>query len=137
VDLQQLHELLARSRGRRGAATLRAVLAEHAIGTTLTRSELEERTLALCRRAKLPAPAVNADVAGASGRVYAVDFLWPQQRLVLETDGHAYHRTRSAIERDRRKDADLVTAGLRVLRSTWLAVEREPDRLASMLRVAL
>jgi hypothetical protein len=112
-------------------------VAQHAIGTTLTRSELEERTLALCRRAQLPAPAVNADVAGASGRIYTVDFLWPAQRVVLETDGHAYHRTRSAVERDRRREADLVTAGHRVLRGTRLAVEREPDRMAVMLRVAL
>ena len=137
VDLRAVEDVLRRSHGRRGAATLRAILAEHAVGTTLTRSELEERTLALCRRAQLPAPAVNADVAGASGRVYAVDFLWPAQRVVLETDGHAYHRTRSAVERDRRKEADLVTAGHRVLRGTWLAVEREPDRMAMMLRVAL
>jgi Protein of unknown function (DUF559) len=137
VDLQQLEELLERSRGRRGAGILRAVLDEHVIGSTLTRSELEERTLALCRRASLPAPAVNADVAGASGRTYTVDFLWPVQRVVLETDGYAYHATRSAFERDRRKEADLVTAGERVLRSTWKAVEREPDRLATMLRAAL
>jgi predicted transcriptional regulator of viral defense system len=137
VHLQDLQELLERSRGRRGAATLRAVLTEHASGTTLTRSKLEELTLALCRRAQLPAPAVNADAAGASGRVYTVDFLWPQLRVVLETDGYDYHRTRSAIERDRRKQADLVTAGLRVLRSTWRQVEREPDQIGRMLSVAL
>jgi very-short-patch-repair endonuclease len=57
--------------------------------------------------------------------------------VVLGTDGHAYHRTRSAVERDRRMEADLVTAGHRVLRGTWPAVEREPDRMAMMLRVAL
>jgi very-short-patch-repair endonuclease len=69
--------------------------------------------------------------------VYTVDFLWPQQRVVLETDGYDYHRTRSAIERDRRREADLVTAGLRVLRSTWRQVEREPDQIGRMLSVAL
>jgi hypothetical protein len=137
VDLQDLQQLLERARGRRGAATLRAVLTDHAVGTTLTRSALEELTLALCRHAGLPAPAVNADAAGASGRWYTVDFLWPRQRVVLETDGHAYHRTRSAIERDRRKEADLVTAGLRVLRSTWRQVERQPDQIGRMLGVAL
>lgn len=42
-DLRAIDELLARSRGRRGAARLRAVLDEHALGSTLTRSELEER----------------------------------------------------------------------------------------------
>jgi hypothetical protein len=61
----------------------------------------------------------------------------PQQRVVLETDGHVYHRTRSAIKRDRRKEADLVTAGLRVLRSTWRQVERQPDQIGRMLSVAL
>jgi predicted transcriptional regulator of viral defense system len=137
VHLQQLHELLERSRGRRGVATLRAVLADHAIGTTLTRSELEELTLAICRRAEVPVPAVNADAQGASGRTYSVDFLWPDHRVVLETDGHAYHRTRSAVERDRRREADLVTAGLRVLRSTWRQVAREPDGIGRMLRAAL
>jgi hypothetical protein len=49
----------------------------------------------------------------------------------------AYHRTRAAVERGRRKEADLVTAGLRVLRSAWRQVEREPDRIGLMLRVAL
>ena len=91
----------------------------------------------LCRDAQLPAPAVNADVQGASGRIYTVDFHWPGQRVILETDGHAYHRTGRAIERDRRREADLVTAGHHVLRTTWRAVEREPDRIARMLRVAL
>jgi very-short-patch-repair endonuclease/predicted transcriptional regulator of viral defense system len=137
VHLQELQELLERSRGRRGVATLRGVLAEHDAGSTLTRSELEELTLALCRRAQLPPPAVNAAVQGASGRLYTVDFLWPRQRVVLETDGHAYHRTHRAVERDRRKEADLVTAGLRVLRGTWRQVSREPDRIGRMLRVAL
>jgi very-short-patch-repair endonuclease len=113
----------------------RSAAALHGLLRT-TPSALEELTLALCRHAGLPAPAVNAD-AGASGRTYTVDFLWPQQRVVLETDGHAYHRTRSAIERDRRKEADLVTAGLRVLRSTWRQVERQPDQIGRMLGVAL
>ncbi len=49
-DLRAIEELLERSRGRRGAGALRAVLCEHAIGTTLTRSELEERALALFER---------------------------------------------------------------------------------------
>lgn len=136
-DLRAIDELLARSRGHRGTARLRAVLDEHAIGTTLTRSELEERTLALCRRAALPIPAVNAAVPCGPGVWHTVDFLWPAHRVILETDGYRYHRTRSAIERDRRKEADLVTAGHRVLRSTWRQVEREPERIGRMLRVAL
>ena len=38
---------------------------------------------------------------------------------------------------DRRKEADLVRAGYRVLRATWLQLERDPDSVALMLRAAL
>jgi hypothetical protein len=130
VGLQQLDELLARSRGRRGVATLRAVLAERAIGTTLTRSRFEERTLGLCRRAQLPRARDQCRCPRRLGPRLHRRFPLVQQRVVLETDGHVYHRTHSAIERDRRTEADLVTAGLRVLRSSWDQVEREPDRVA-------
>lgn len=137
VTLEELDALLARAKGHRGAAALRATLDEHAIGTTLTRSELEERALALIRGERLPRPIVNADVPGASGRLWQVDFWWPDHRVVLETDGHRFHSTRRAIEHDRRKDADLVAAGQRVLRGSFNQVAREPDLVARMLRVAL
>src|SRR5215213_2563445 len=47
-----------------------------------TRSELEARFLALCRRSRFPKPEVNRTVGP-----YTVDFLWPQRRLVVELDG--------------------------------------------------
>jgi uncharacterized protein HemY len=43
----------------------------------------------------------------------------------------------AAIQRDRRAEAGLATAGLRVLRGTWRQVEPEPDRIGLMLRIAL
>lgn len=136
-DLRAVEELLDRAGGRRGVATLRAVLQEHVIGTTLTRSELEERALDMCRRANLPAPRVNEPVACRPGVWHTVDFFWPQQRVILETDGHRYHRTRRSVERDRRREADLVIAGNRVLRTTWLQVQRDPRHVASMIGAAL
>jgi very-short-patch-repair endonuclease len=113
-------------RGRRGGAAISRVLAEHRAGTTRTRSELEERVL--CRRADLPAPEVNASVEG-----FTVDFAWRVQRLIVETDGWQAHGTRAAFERDRRRDADLTTAGWRVLRVTWARVMREPHAVAAQL----
>ncbi len=56
---------------------------------------------------------------------------------MLETDGGRFHSTRSQIERDRRKEANLVRAGYRVLRATWLQVEREPRSVALMVAAAL
>ena len=135
--MRAIDELLERSRGCRGAARLRALFDEHLAGTTLTREGLEQRFFLLCLSAGLPRPRVNEDVAGATGQWWEVDFLWPPQRLVVETDGNRFHSTRRAIERDRRKEADLVRVGYRVLRVTWSQVEHSPEVVVLMLRAGL
>jgi very-short-patch-repair endonuclease len=40
-----------------------------------------------------------------------VDFLWRNQALVVEVDGWESHRTRSAFEQDRARDARLALHG--------------------------
>jgi hypothetical protein len=136
-DLLAIEDLLRRSGGCRGAAKLRAVLREHAIGTTLTRSKLEERTIALLDRFAVARPEVNARVVCRPGVAPEVDFLWRRERVVLETDGIRFHASPRQIERDRRREAELVRAGYRVLRATWRQVEREPRSVALMVRAAL
>jgi very-short-patch-repair endonuclease len=115
-------------RGRRGAGLLGRVLADHDVGTTRTRSELEERMLALCRRAGLPLPEVNRRVEG-----YEADFVWIDATLIVETDGWAAHGTRAAFERDRLRDAEHVAAGWRVVRVTKRRLERDPEAVAGQL----
>jgi very-short-patch-repair endonuclease len=122
-------ETLDRSNGRRGAQALRAGLASP---PAFTRSELEAQFLTLCRQHSLPQPLLNAAVCG-----YEVDFLWRQARLIVETDGYAYHRTRQAFEGDRRRDAELKRAGYEVLRVTYWQVRREPEWVASTVRALL
>ena len=74
----------------------------------LTRSKLERRFLALCRRHRLPIPEVNARVDR-----FEVDFFWPYPKLIVETDGYGSHRGRSAFEEDRARDLRLkLLAGL-------------------------
>ncbi len=136
-DLAAIEDMLERSRGCRGTTTLRAVLREHAIGTTLTRPGLEQRALALLDRAAIPRPEVNVRLVCRPGVAPEVDFLWRRERLVLETDGGRFHCTPRQIERDRRKEADLVRAGYRVLRATWLQVQREPDSVGMMVSASL
>lgn len=136
-DLAAIEELLGRRQRPPGAALLRAVLREHAITTTLTREGLEERTLTLFDDFGIPRPEVNVRVVCRPGVAPEVDFYWRRRRLVLEADGGRFHRTRAAIERDRRKEAELVRAGNRVLRCTWLQVEREPEPVALMVLAAL
>jgi very-short-patch-repair endonuclease len=127
-----LQDALERGRGRKTGALRRLMAAEHRIAT-VTRSELEERFLALIRSSELPDPEVNVRLCG-----YEVDFLWRAQRRVIEVDGHAYHSTRQAASRDRRKDNDLEMAGFRVTRFTSDQVMHDPqDTLMRARRVVL
>jgi hypothetical protein len=126
-ELEQTCQLGA---GRRGVPVLRQLMAEERDGAT--RSPLEDVFAALCKGRQLPLPTVNARLLG-----FEVDALWPEQRLVVELDGYAYHRHRAAFERDRARDAALQAAGYRVVRFTYRRLEREPAVIATQLRTLL
>jgi hypothetical protein len=123
-DLTAVDRLIQRSHGHRGLRSLRLVLRDFRGPPALTRSELERRFLALCSEAGLPRPQVNVLVAG-----YEVDVVWPAWRLVVELDGYAFHRDRTAFEEDRERDAVLQLAGYRVLRITHRRLDELPDRV--------
>jgi very-short-patch-repair endonuclease len=93
-----------------------------------TRSELERDFLRLCRRHDLPPPEVNVRIGS-----HLVDFLWPEHRLVVETDGYRYHRGRVAFEDDRARDLDLRAMGYEVVRLSFRQVMDEPRRVALLL----
>jgi very-short-patch-repair endonuclease len=104
-----------------------AVLARIAgAGVAPTRSELERAFLRAIRKAGLPDPEVNYRI----GR-YVVDFAWPEQRVVVETDGERFHGHAAAIRRDHARDAELQRLGWVVLRFTWPEVKTEPAFVAA------
>lgn len=127
----ELEVQIARSPGRHGVKPLREVL-ERECGPAFTRSKAERRLLKLIRSARLPAPRCNVPAAG-----HEVDFLWPEQKLVVEIDGYAFHRSRTAFEADRKRDADLQLAGYRVLRITWRRLDDEPEAVVAQIACAL
>ena len=114
--------------GERGAAALQRAIDGDG-EPTLTDSELEELMLALCDEHRLPRARPRAWVAGLK-----VDFLFAASRLVVETDGYRYHRSRRAFERDRERDAILARAGYRTLRFTHRQLTREPTMVADTIR---
>jgi very-short-patch-repair endonuclease len=98
----------------------------------LTRSELEKLMLSLCRRHRLPQPEINARVDP-----YEVDFLWRDQKVIVETDSWRHHGDRSAFERDRARDAHLQSLGFRVLRFTHRQLTRDRPAVVAALRPLL
>jgi uncharacterized protein DUF559 len=113
-----------------GAPRLRAVL-ERLAGADVadTRSALEVAFLQLCDDHDLPTPLTNTVVAG-----FLVDFFWPDQNLIVETDGFAFHRTPTAFDADHDRDQQLTLAGYRVVRFTYNQVTRSRRETARLLR---
>jgi very-short-patch-repair endonuclease len=124
VEEAQVLKLVAPSE-LEGRPALRRALANE---PAFTRSEGERRLVRLVRAARLPRPVTNTHVAG-----WEVDAFWPDRRLVAEVDGFAYHGSRAAFERDRRKDAVLQTVGYRVVRFTWRQLDEEPHAVVARL----
>jgi very-short-patch-repair endonuclease len=120
--------LLERRAGHRGSRAVRAVLCSDA-PLAMTRSPAEELVLRHLRSTSLPQPEPNAALLGLE-----VDFLWRQQRFVLEVDGYRYHRSARGYHTDRRRDAVLIAHGYRVMRITWKQITEEP--VATMVSLA-
>jgi hypothetical protein len=138
LDLSALGAQVQRNHTTLAGRRLRAVLADYAGGTAPTESEFEERFLALCRAAALPLPERQVYIDPGDGEpMVRADFAWRAERLVVETDGGRYHRTRRAFESDRRRDQRLTLAGWRVLRVTWRQLREEPQRIAGLIARAL
>jgi predicted transcriptional regulator of viral defense system len=135
-DLGEVEELLGRSRGRRGVARMRLVIAEYDPREEMAREELERRFLALCKECGLPMPEVNPPLL-LEGVPIEPDFLWRDARLIVETDGRRTHGTPTAFERDRRRDQHLKRTGWEVIRCTWRQVLDDPDDLRATVRTLL
>ena len=138
LDVGGIDRVLARQR-RRGAPLLRSILEPwRDLGEKRPRlrSVLEAKLLAAILDAGLPAPRCNATL-NLDGNRLEVDFLWAEQRLVVETDGAETHGTTVAFRRDRWRDQILTAAGYRTARVTWGQLEDESvatvGRIARML----
>ena len=130
-DLRGIVSPSLRRRALRQAEVKRFAMGPRA-GGDRTRSDLERRFLALCRRNRIPKPLVNVRI----GR-WTVDFLWPEQRVVVETDSWRFHGGSVAFEDDRARDLDLRLRGYSVHRFTERQIREEEAVVAADLAAAL
>lgn len=122
-DLRAMEDLLARTAGHPGHGRLRRAISLYR-PSSFTRSELERRFLERCLEAGLPQPRMNYVEEG-----FELDCYWPEHRFAVELDLFETHGTRAAFERDRRRQEDLLLAGIEVSRVTGPRLEREPDEV--------
>lgn len=128
VTKRDLEAAIRHAGARAGVRALRAVIEEPAF----TRSWAERRVVALMRAARLPRPQFNTHAEG-----FEVDALWRRERVVLEFDSYAFHATKAAQERDRRKTAALQRGRYVVLRTTWRELTKESHALVARTAEAL
>jgi very-short-patch-repair endonuclease len=128
----ELLRLAERTPMRPGAGRLRRVARAVDPRASDARSPLEVDFLGLCRIHELPLPQVNVWVEG-----FLVDFVWPAQRVVVETDGYAYHRDRPAFERDHQRTIALTAAGYAVHRATYRMLIQDPTPFLAVVRRSL
>lgn len=122
--------------GRRGVATIRALMRARDPRLAPTESELESMLWQVIRRGGLPEPERQFNIYDDQGFVARVDFAYPAQRLVVEAIGLSWHsgdRVLADVERRNR----LLLAGWRVLEFPWRDVVRRPRVVVSRIRAAL
>jgi hypothetical protein len=89
-DERAVRAAIQRANGRHNLHVLEKALALNAAGSAGTRSELEDRFLALTSKSGLPEPLVNTKVQDIE-----VDFHWPDMKLIVEVDGPGHTRPRT------------------------------------------
>ena len=124
-------ELARYAQGRRGAAKLRQVLQLDG-GAQWTRSRAEQEFLKLVRAAALKAPRANRR-RGSKAR----DFVYDNEKVIVEIDGFTFHGDRTAFEQDRRRDAERAARGWLTVRFTWRRLRDEPLAVAAELAAVL
>lgn len=105
--------------GRRGAATLRALVEERDPATAPTESMMEDLLFRTLRRGGLPEPVRQYEVAGVR-----LDGAYPPFRLGLEADSRVWHGGRLDVQRNSEKANILAAHGWLVLHFTWFHLTR-------------
>jgi predicted transcriptional regulator of viral defense system len=128
-DLRAMEELLERSRGHKGRAKVLAALEIYDETPPFTRSDLERRFYEAVVSAGLPAPAMNHVVEG-----FEIDAWWGDQHFGVELDVYATHGSKLSFEEDRKRDDELLLAGIETTRVTGARLDREPRQVVDAIR---
>ncbi len=134
LNVREIDGILLESR-RRGEKKLNRALEPWRRYTPRVRlrSRMEARMLPLLTHYNLPIPETNKKLR-IGEEVFEVDFLWRDQRVVVETDGGRYHDNPVAQERDAHRNRVLSRAGYRVPRIGWDELREDPERTIAEIR---
>ena len=134
VGRAQLCQAVTRAGRLRGIVAVRRLL-PHA--SPLAESPMESRARFRIQEAGLPEPDLQVVVPVSHGGVRILDCGWRRAKVGLEFDGQDFHSGDGSLDRDRRRAAELMSAGWTVVHITGADVYRNPDRFTTLIRALL
>lgn len=114
---EELERAVGLQAGRRGVVTAREMLA---LASPQAESPMESEARLVMLDGGLPPPVLQHEIVDLNGRVWRVDFAWPEYRVAAEYDGVDWHSGPEALRRDRTRTAALQDVD-------WVAVPMIAD----------
>ncbi len=122
-DRRLLERAVAMQSGRRGIVQVRDLIA---LARPEAESPMESEARLVMIDGGLPMPVLQYEVIDRSGRLWRVDFAWPDVKVAVEYDGFDWHSDPDALRRDRQKRAALLEMGWSVMSIVADDVRRRP-----------
>lgn len=123
--------------GRNGSARFRHGLERRVPSERPPTNRNERRLFDLLERRGLPRPLCQVPLYDGGQFVARPDFVFPEQRLVVEVLSRRWHGSVTQRMADDERAARLDALGWRVVRIWWDQVERDPDAVARLLAKSL
>jgi hypothetical protein len=133
-DRQDLHMAAVEQFGRRGIVHVRELIP---LADALAESPMESEARLMMLDGGLPAPTLQHEVIDADGRLWRVDFAWPDLRIAVEYDGFDWHSDPVAFRRDRVKRAALRDIRWQVMSIVFDDVRRRPNQTVRGIRTEM
>jgi hypothetical protein len=107
-DRRELRAAVARQAGRRGIVAVRELIP---FAASEAESPMESEARLVLIDGGVPTPVLQHEVIDRDGRLWRLDFAWPDQMFAVEYDGFDFHSDPEALRRDRQKRAALHELG--------------------------
>ena len=139
VTLTAIKSMLAKdgTRGRKGTAALKRLVARRDPASRPLESELERLCLNTIKKAGLPLPQQQRWIKDDRGRFARVDFIYEDKKIIIEVDSFAHHSSQSDWVRDMERRNRLTRSHWRVYHVTYWALRDQPHQLVDWLRQVL
>lgn len=118
-----LLQMAVEQAGRRGIVKVRDLVPLARPGAE---SPMESEARLVMTDAGLPEPVLQYGVIDRAGRVWRLDFAWPECMVAVEYDGFEWHSSPEQLRRDRQKRAALQELGWRTIYVVSDDVRRRP-----------